>query len=110
MTHTHSATGTTDMIKFNLYNVVNKETGDKAKVSYHISNRVDGRECVTLYEKEYSRNLSKVFAGQATNNSDSMTDYFESTKMVFFTDHPLYEQALAAAKRWEAKWKARRAA
>lgn len=98
------------MIKFNLYNVVNKETGDKAKVSYHISNRVDGRECVTLYEKDYSRNLGKVFAGQATNNSDSMTDYFESTKMVFFKDHPLYDQALAAAKRWEAKWDARHAA
>lgn len=98
------------MIKFNLYNVVNKETGDKAKVSYHIGNRIDGRECVTLYEKEYSRNLSKVFAGQAINNSDSMTDYFESTKMVFFTDHPLYEQALAAAKRWEEKWEQRRKA
>lgn len=98
------------MIKFNLYNVVNKDTGIKAKVSYHIGNRTDGRECVTLYEKEYSRNLSKVFQGEATNNSDSMTDYFESTKMVFFKDHPLYEEALAAAKRWEAKWQARLAA
>ncbi len=40
------------MIKFNLYNVVNKETGIKAKVSYHIGNRSGGRVCVILDERE----------------------------------------------------------
>lgn len=90
------------MIKFNLYNVADTDTSAKARVAYSIGNRVDGREAVTLYEKDYSRELHKVFAN-ARNDSDGMTDYFENSRVVIFAGDPLYPAALAAAQRHEQK-------
>ena len=102
------------MIKFNLHNVTDTTTGNKARVHYSINNRVDGRECVTVYHKDHTRAFDKVFANHATNGSDLMTNYHEKSKAVFFADDPLYPAALKAAKRAEdkaeAKWLARRAA
>lgn len=86
------------MIKFNLYNVTNTETGEKARVHYSVGNRTDGREAVTLYAKDYDRVLSNIFTN-AVNNSDSMTDYFETDRVVIFKGDEHYEQALATANR-----------
>ena len=33
------------------------------------------------------------FEEAAINNSDSMTDYFETDKVVLFENHPLYQKA-----------------
>jgi hypothetical protein len=84
------------MIKFNLYNVTNGTI--KARVSYSLDNRHDGRNCVTMYEKDYDRNIHKIF-DEAVNNTDSMTDYFASSKVTLFEDHPLYAKARATAER-----------
>jgi len=81
------------IIQFNKHAVVNKTNGEKAKVFYSLNNRIDGRECVTLYEKEYKRNLQKVFDSGVKNDSDSMTDYFETSRITFFKDSPFYEKA-----------------
>lgn len=98
------------MIKLNLYNVTDTATGEKVKVHYSAGERTDGRIAVTIYEKNHGRKLGRIFKGEAVNNSDSMTDYFETSRVVLFEDHPLYPAALEAAKRWERKWEQRRAA
>ena len=90
------------MIKFNLYNVVDTETGAKARVSYSIGNRTDGREAVTIYDKDHARNLSKIF-NNAKNDTDSTTDYFETDRVVIFKGDAHYEAALATANRLIAK-------
>ena len=98
------------MIKFNKYNVTNGT--DKAKISYSLDNRTDGRNCVTLYAKDYDRSLGRIFSDEYINNSDSMTDYFEHGRVVLFQDHPLYAaaraQAEAVEKAWSIKMEARR--
>ena len=89
----------------------------KARVHYSIDNRTDGRKCVTLYAKDYSRDLGKVLSGIYINETETMTDYFDPGRAVLFDDHPLYPAALARAKsvaakwdaKWDAKWAAKRA-
>lgn len=83
------------MIKFNKYHVTDGTT--KARVFYSISARIDGRECVTLYAKDYSRSLGKIFPQEYKNDTDSMTDYFDEGRVRIFADHPLYTAALKRA-------------
>ena len=86
------------MIKFNKHNVTDTETKEKARIFYSVDNRVDGRKCVTLYAKDYTRSLGRVLPKDYKNASDSTTDYFESGTVVLFEEHPLYQ---AARKRAE---------
>ena len=86
------------MIKFNKYNVVNKETKAKARVHYSLDNRIDGRKCVTIYHKDYNHNLLDVFGDAVINNTDAMTDYFETSRVVLFEDNPLYAEARQRAE------------
>lgn len=81
------------MVEFKKHFVKNSVTGAKARVYYSLDNRSDNRKCVTLYAKSYSDRLTPVFEEAAINNSDSMTDYFETDKVVLFEDHPLYQKA-----------------
>ncbi len=83
-------------IKFNKYNVTNGEI--KARVFYSIGNRTDGSPCVTLYAKDYTHNLGKIFKDIYKNDTDLMTDYFDQGQVELFEDHPLYEQALKRAE------------
>lgn len=80
-------------IKFNKHNVVDTETGKKARVHYNNSVLTDGRECVTLYAKDYNRDLAEIFAGLYENETDTMTDYFETGKVRIFPGHPLHAAA-----------------
>jgi hypothetical protein len=82
-------------IRFNKYHVTNGEI--KARVFYSISNRTDKRECVTIYARDYDRSLGKIFREEYKNETDSMTDYFDSGNVTLFADHPLYAQALERA-------------
>ncbi len=79
-------------IKFNRYHVTNGTT--KARVHYALDNRTDGRKCVTIYAKDYTGEMGKIFADYI-NNTDSMADYFEKGKTVLFETNPLYAQARA---------------
>ena len=97
------------MIKLNKHNVVNTETGAKARVHYSAFVTTEGRACVTLYGKEYSDKLAPVF-GSAENDSDSMSDYFEEDKFRIYEDSPLYAKALEFALAHAARVAARRAA
>lgn len=63
---------------------------------YSLDNRHDGRECVTIYARDYSGHLpGDMFPVE--NETDSMTDYFETDRASLFPGHPLYLYARAAA-------------
>ena len=85
------------MIKF-LKHCVKDSAGNKARVRYSISMRLDGREAVTIYAKDYDTSLQKIFESEYENNSDSMTDYFEAGKVVIFKESDLYADALKVAE------------
>lgn len=71
----------------------------KARVHYSAFRMTTtGQDCVTLYAKDYSDDLCKVFgAGAYENNTDMMTDYFEKGRVRILPDSPLYSAAYARA-------------
>ena len=85
------------MIKFKKFYISNGT--DKALVHYSLDNRTDNRTCVTIYEKGYSHNLSRIFAGDDyRNDTDSQSDYYDSGRVVLFEEHPLYATARLTAE------------
>lgn len=85
-------------MKFRKYFVANSEF--KARVSYSLDNRVDGRKCVTIYAKDYTRALGKIFA-EYRNETDSMTDYFDQGHVDLFEDNKFYKEARAAVESYK---------
>jgi len=83
------------MIKFNKFNVTNGTL--KARVSYSLDNRMDGRKCVTIYAKDYNRDLGRMLPEEYFNDTDASTDYFEMGRVVLFETSPHYDAARAAA-------------
>lgn len=77
-------------IKFRKHYVTNGEV--KARVSYSIDNRIDNRKCVTLYAKDWTRNLGKLFQDYQ-NDTDSLSDYFDEGRVILFEGHPFYSDA-----------------
>lgn len=96
------------MIKFQKFAVVSTETGFKARASYAVTTMRDGRECVTIYAKDYGSPLGAMFdGGEYENNTDSQTDYFETGRVRLFPGHPLYGAARERAEANEAAWRAK---
>lgn len=63
---------------------------------YSLDNRQDGRECVTIYARDYSGRLpGDMFPVE--NGTDLYTDYFETDRTDLFLGHPLYHYARYAA-------------
>lgn len=65
----------------------------KARVHYSLDNRVDGRACVTIYDRDYGDDLRAIIPTGYENDTDSMVDYFDRGRVVLFEGHPLYEAA-----------------
>lgn len=92
---------TNHAIKFQKFYVTNGV--DKARVSYSdgpiFQKQPDGtlqlRPCITLYAKDYSRNLGKIFADGYVNDTDYMTDYFDEGRVRIFPGDELYPAAKA---------------
>lgn len=80
-------------IKFNKYHVADKVSGLKARIFYSLDNQADGRKCVTLCAKDYDRVLGKIIPEDYENDTDSMTDYFDTGRVRLFETHPLYSAA-----------------
>lgn len=89
------------MVKFNRYHVTNGT--QKARVFYSLDNRADDRKCVTLYAKDYGRQLGEIFPDNYENDSNPMTDYFDKGRVRLFEDHPLYAAARARAEAIQAE-------
>lgn len=96
------------MVKFQKFYVTNGEK--KARVWYHLDNRTDARQCVTLYARDYSRELGEIISDSYSNDTDIQTDYFDKGRVVLFSDHPLYAAARARAMENYAAREAKRAA
>ena len=84
---------TTPQIKFQKYYVA--AGADKARVFYSKGALIDGRQCVTLYAKDYGNALGRIFADGYQNDTDLMTDYFDKGLVRIFPDQPHYAAALA---------------
>lgn len=84
------------MIKFNKYNVTDTESKLKARVHYNHHNLVStGEECVTIYAKDYTNDLHKIFSEGYENDTDTMTDYFEKGRVRILKGSEYFEAALA---------------
>lgn len=81
------------MIKFNKHYVTNGTI--KARVFYSRAVLSNGRDCVTLYAKDYIGDLGRIFRENYENNTDSMTDYFEKGEVRIYADSPLWAAACA---------------
>lgn len=102
----------TNALKFNKFNVTNGAV--TARVHYSVDNRIDGRKCVTIYEKDYQGNLGKLFADEDyKNDTDLHTDLFDKGRVVLFEGNPHYEiaraRAVQDAKERAAKYEQKRA-
>lgn len=62
---------------------------------YSIDNHVGYDKCVSISARDYANLPGDVFA--VTNETDIMTDYFDSDGTVLTPDHPLYKYARYAA-------------
>lgn len=72
---------------------------EKVRVHYSLDNRIDRRNCVTIYARDYGHGLSKILGPDTyKNETDSSTDYFEKGRAVLFETHPLYKEARAFAE------------
>jgi hypothetical protein len=76
----------------------NTETGAKARCWYSRGNLIKIGDAVTVYAKSYLDNLASVF-GEAENNSDIMTDYFEKDRVRILPGDPLFARACELAER-----------
>ena len=83
-------------IKFRKHYVTNGV--DKARVRYSMDNRIDGRKCVTIYDKDYGRALGRVLKNGYKNETDSMTDYFDKGHVNLFEDSKYYVEARKVAE------------
>ncbi len=95
------------MIKFNLYALVDTETGEKLKVSYSLDNHVSEKPCVTIRADDYGHELSKFISTNYNNETDSMTDYFVKGRVNLFEGDEGYTEARKTAERYVAKQEAR---
>jgi len=86
------------MIQFRKHFVKNTENGNKAKVWYVSSKTKDGKSFVWVNAKEYGHDLEAVL-DFATNDTDSMTDYFAKSCARIFEGDALYSDALAMCRR-----------
>lgn len=86
-------------MKFRKYFVANDKA--KARVSYNLDNRIDGRKCVTIYAKDWGKTLGYLFQDDYKNDTDSQSDYFDKGRVVLFENHPLYQQARQAIESYK---------
>lgn len=84
------------MIKFMAHYVTDGTV--KAKVHYNAGQRLNGTNYVTIYAKDYGRDLGKIFEAEYKNDTDIMTDYFERGHVTLEETHPLYADCVARAK------------
>ena len=92
-----------------LWNGIKVDNSKLQRGSYSIGNLIPGlvdrcdighpEATITIYAKNYSGFSAAVWeAFDVQNDSDGMTDYFETDRIRVRPDHPLYSQVLKAAE------------
>ncbi len=95
-------------IKFQMHAVINTDTGAKARIGLYETTLGDGRKAISIYAKDYRSGLAGILPN-VRNDSDSMTDYFETDRAQIVEGEELYPAALAACQARTAAWEARQA-
>ncbi len=69
----------------------------KARIHYSASAIISGQKCVTLYAKSHDDGpkLAAIFPGTYKNDTDMMTDYFETGLARILEGDALYPAALS---------------
>ena len=82
------------------WNGIKVNGGELQKASFSDGRLIGFPEgTVTIYAKRYSGFSAEVWdAFDVRNDSDGMTDYFETDRIRVQPDHPLYAQVVAAVK------------
>ena len=99
-------------LKF-FYNGIKSNGGKLQKAHYTVGNLGERypENTITIYARDYSRFCADVRANFTVHNdTDSMTDYFDSDRIRVTPDHPLYAQVMVAVQAQEAHSKKRQAA
>lgn len=78
------------------YNGIKVNGGELIKCSYHIGAPGYDAETVTIYADGYGPNLPREYF-TVENDSDIMTDYFDTDRCEVKPDHPLYKYVRYAA-------------
>jgi hypothetical protein len=83
-----------------LWNGIKVDNGKLQRGSYSIGNLIGHPEAtITIYARNYSGFSAAVWeAFDVQNDSDGMTDYFETDRIRVRPDHPLYSQVVKAAE------------
>ena len=71
----------------------------KARCWYSKGTLIDGRVCVTIYGRNYTNDLEKIFGERSENGTDITTDYFENSKVRIFEGDSLWVEACARAQK-----------
>lgn len=91
-----------NQIKFMKHYVTDGQQKTRVWYSHSDAARTyDGRECVTIYAKDYKRGclgMLNAIGLSVKNDSDSQTDYFEQDSVRIFADHPKYTEVLARCR------------
>ncbi|MGI9027519.1 MAG: hypothetical protein ACR2FM_01585 [Candidatus Saccharimonadales bacterium] len=85
-------------MKFKKYNISNN--GFKAKVHYSkgVSVRT-GTDMIVAYERGYTKDWAKIF-DKWEDESDVMTDYFDTRKVRFYEGSKQYNELKELMKAW----------
>ena len=85
------------------YNGMKVDGGELIRCHYYIDR---DSQAVTIYARDYCGDLPRAFL-PVVNETDSMTDYFETDRATVDASHPLHKYFLYAAKSADAKSAAR---
>lgn len=87
---------------------------EKAFYSMYENGSVSGKYpagtiCVTAKGYNHFSTAIVEALGEAQNDSDSQTDYFDNDRIRVLPSHPMHAQLVAAIKAGEARWEAKEA-
>jgi len=85
-------------LQFNKYFVTDGTYKARVHYSPHIM-RSNNKKCITLYEKGYEEDFTKVF-DTFEDDTDITTDYFDTRKVRITEDMPEFSPLLAQVKAW----------
>ena len=79
-----------------------KENGGALQTCWYSNGKLKNYPAgtITIYKREYSKFSAGIHqAFSVTNDTDSMTDYFDKDTIRVMPDHPLYAQVNAALEK-----------
>ena len=86
-----------EQVKFQKHRVVKGDLKARVFYSTYFNDRL-GCKVVSVYAKDYDRNLGRIIPDLYKNDTDTQVDYFDQGSITIPAGHPLYAEALARAE------------